>query len=320
MKSRYAYLMEPHRFEIREEELTCGDYQILIKITACGLCNWELLHWNGLFGSYPQRVGHEGCGIVVETGKNVTKFKVGDKVTGMMGGFCDYIVVNPDWVHKLADDINPLYGFCEPLKCVTTVVRAAEPEVGDFGAVLGCGPMGLWAIQALGSRYLADLIAIDISDSNLELARKAGATRTINPAKENALEKMKELTGGHLADFVIEGTGNANMIGEAMRLVRYGGRGRVVVMSSYKKPAESMDFGPAVDKSLQLVVAHPDYSRNQNDDLRRAIHMINSGVYDIESLVSHVFTLDNINEAFDALEKKPAGYLKGIVAPHGKMV
>lgn len=172
MITKKAYLVKEKSFEIREEELTINDDQVLIQIKFCGLCNWELNHWKGTSekfrAMYPDSPGHEWVGIVVETGKNVTNVQVGDAVT---------------------------------------VLRAAKPEAGDFGLILGCGPMGLWCTQALSGNLLGGLIEVDVDDAKLELAKKYGATHTINSKNEDVKEAVKKITNGRKCDFVIEGTG-----------------------------------------------------------------------------------------------------------------
>ena len=314
MKAKAAYLVEPGKFEIRENEIHAGKGQVILKIASCGLCNWELNHWKGKLGELPMPLGHEASGVVVECGEGVTDFKVGDKATGIiMGSFCDYIVANTDEIIKLADHVDVKYALCEPLKCVTTVARATAPEVGDFGVIVGCGPMGLWATQALHSDGLSALIAVDIDNSRLEMAKKFGATHTINSMQEDVVAKISEISNGHMADFVIEGTGNSAVLNECVTYLRQTGRGRLVIMSSYEKPVNFTNIYGIIERSLQIIVAHPDYSYDSGDDMRRAVDLINRGVYQVKELITHEFDLSEINEAFHTLEHKPKSYIKGIV-------
>ncbi len=317
MKSRRAYLMEPGRFEIKEVDVNPGKDQILVKVAACGLCNWELNHWKGLLGEYPQTLGHEVSGYVAEVGEGVTGFKAGDIVTGLLDelvGFSDYVAMEKEKCLKLKDGFNPNYGIVEPIKCVTTVLRGAAPEAGDFGVILGCGPMGLWCIQALAGKVLSGIIAVDVDPQRLELAKKYGASHVINSKEENVVNVISQITGGHMADFVIEGTGIPKLLNEAMNYLRYG-RGRLILMSSHSAESASFDFRPAIGKSLELKVTHPGYCLSEGDDLRRAVSLLNIGTFNLEETITHVFKLDDINNAFRALETKPQGYMKGIVVP-----
>lgn len=317
MKTRRTFLMEPGKFEIREIDIKPEKSQLLVKVAACGLCNWELNHWKGILGKCPMPLGHEVGGWVTETGEGVTGFSVGDPVTGLLddlSGFSDYVLMSVGSTHKLNRDIDPKFALAEPLKCIVTVLRGAAPEVGDFGVILGCGPMGLWCIQALSGRMLGALIAIDIDDDKLRLAKKFGATHIINSDRENAEKEICDATGGHMADFVIEGTGIPRLLNEAMSYLRTG-RGKLVLMSSHESVSSSFDFRPAINKSLELRVTHPMYSLDTGDDLRRAVSLINNGVFKLDKVVSHTFRLDEMDKAFLILEHKPAGYLKGAVIP-----
>lgn len=319
MKTKRAMLMKPRQIEVMEVDQPLGDDQVLIKVASCGLCNWELNYWKGILRTddYPYPLGHEYAGWVVEVGKNVTQFKVGDKVASLTGmqSFSEYTACDVNATFKLADHIDPRYVLGEPLKCIVTVLRTVNPQPGDYGVILGCGPMGQWCIQALAGKYLAGLIAIDVDDKKLEMAKSFGATATINSRKENALERLAELTNGRLGDFVIEGTGIPAVLNEAQDYVRFGGMGKLVLMSAHETVCNEFDFRKAVKKSIDLMVAHPGHSFNAIDDMRRAVALINNGTFQIKPLVSHEFPLSKINEAFDALEHKPAGYMKGIVYP-----
>jgi len=172
--------------------------------------------------------------------------------------------------------------------------------------------MGLWCIQALAGKYLDKLIAIDIDNNKLALAEKFGAAHIINSKAENVQEAIDRLTDGRMADFVIEGTGVPSILNEAQNFVKQG-RGKIALMSSHSSITPEFDFRIAVSKSLEIIATHPDYSHNEADDFRRAIALINSGSFINEPLVSHEWTLDNIEDAFRTLENKPADFIKGIV-------
>ena len=317
MKSKRAFLAEPGRFEIREVDVQIAEDEVLVKVSSCGLCNWELNHWKGLLGQCPQTLGHEWAGIVVETGKDVKDIAIGDYVAGLFTGtgFTEYTAAKASQCFILEKSVNPKYALAEPVKCVTTVISAACPMPGDFGVITGAGPMGLWCIQALSGNMLGGLIAIDIDDSKLELAKKYGASDTINARKENVIQKLSDISGGRLADFVIEGTGVPEMVDSAMDYIRNTGRGRLIIMSSYERDTNKLDLRKAVNKSLEIRVAHPGYSLDNADDMRRAVILINKGTYKFNELITHEFSLDDIQKAFETLENKPQGYLKGIVVP-----
>lgn len=315
MRTRQAMLVEPGRFEIEEHDLTPGPGEILVKMVSCGLCNWELGHWTGVLGELPMTLGHEGCGVVAELGEGVTGFAVGDAVTGlpyMLHDFADYYLLQPSGTINVSASREPGLMLGEPLNCVQNVVRAAHPQAGDIVAMIGCGPMGQWCIQYLSGNLIGMLVAVDIDPKKLEMAQGFGATLTINPVEGNAVEALSTLTGGHLADVVIEGTGSAKGIQQAIDLITP--RGRLIVMSSFKH-SENLDIVACSTKAISITFAYPDIFPDTVNSLRRLGFAINNNVFQVSPLISHIFTLENIQEAFQTLEHKPAGYLKGIVVP-----
>lgn len=316
MLSKRAYLVSEGKFEIREEELVINSRQVLVKIKLCGLCNWELNFWKGTaenYRSYPLVLGHEWTGVVVEKGAEVTNLEIGDKVTVPegFGGFGEYNVIDADMCYKLQADVAFDNAIGEPLKCIATVIGAAAPRIGDFGLVMGCGPMGFWCLQALSGNLLGGCIAVDIDEKKLEAARKYGATHTINSAKENVEERIREITGGAMCDFVIEGTGIPRLLNQCIYYLKNGGR--LVLMSSHEAACDSFDFRPAIERGITLHVAHPSSCKNQADDMKRAIALINNGTFHNEEIITHRFKLEDISKAFETLEHKPKDYIKGII-------
>ena len=317
MKTRRAYLVAPGKLELREVEIDPAPGQVMVKGTVCGLCNWELNHWKGKIGQCPQTLGHEWAGIVAEVGRGVKSLSVGDAVTGLqppsiMTGFSDYLITDAALCHHVAPELAATDALGEPLKCVITVLRGAAPEVGDYGVVLGCGPMGLWCIQALQQSPLGALIAIDVSDAKLKLARKFGAAHTINPRTDDVVARVAEITDGHMADFVIEGTGAPEAVTNGLNCLRKG-RGRLALMSYHERVGQEFDWRLVEDKSAIIMATHPGYSLDQDDDMRRAIRLFNQGKLRMDGVVNYRFPLENIQQAFETLENKPADYIKGVV-------
>lgn len=171
--------------------------------------------------------------------------------------------------------------------------------------------MGLWCTQALGGNLLAGVIAVDIDDEKLALAKKFGATHTINSRNENVAERISEITNGHMADFVIEGTGIEAVLESAFEYLR--NAGRLVVMSSHEKALGAFDLRPALARGISITSGHPTRSANAREDMTRAVSLINNNVFRNEELITHKFKLEEINKAFETLENKPKGYIKGIV-------
>ena len=318
MKYIRACLAEPGRFDFYEVDEEPALSQVLVNIKGCGLCNWELNFFDGSlnFMGYPHKLGHEFSGVVHSVGPDVKKLKIGDKVSVFdrgFGGFAQYRLVDEANCEILADHIDSKYAMGEPQKCIVTVLRAAAPEAGDFGVVLGVGPMGLWCVQSLAGNTLTALIAVDVDDEKLKLAKQFGATHTINSMRQDVSACVAEISNGHMADFVIEGTGIPALLNEAQNYLR-AGRGRLVLMSSHHDSGV-FDFRRAINLGLEIRVAHPPHSGDERDDFRRAVHLINNNTFLNEPLVTHEYKLSDIQNAFEELQNKPKGFIKGLVMP-----
>jgi threonine dehydrogenase-like Zn-dependent dehydrogenase len=318
MKSRQAILVRPGRFELRDTVLHAAASEMIVRVNACGLCNWELNHFNGTIDGCPQTLGHEVVGTVEQIGESVSRFKIGDRVTGLpprLSGFADYcILTEKDSVHvDSAADWQVCLG--EPLSCVVTTLLAAEPEVGDIGLIFGCGPMGLWCTQVLSGSSLGGLVAVDVHPKRLEMATRFGATCVINPAEEDAVAKFAELTDGHLADFVIEGTGNPAAMSTAAAYLRQTGRGRLIMMSSHEQAGPAFDWRPLQNKGAIVKSTFPVSALSVTDSLRRAAMLYNRGSLQVRPLITHQFKLEEVQHAFETLHSKPKDYIKGIVVP-----
>jgi threonine dehydrogenase-like Zn-dependent dehydrogenase len=311
-------LIQPGKFDFFEVDEEPGPKQVLVKISGCGLCNWELNFFDGSlnFQGYPHKLGHEFAGEIYAAGPDVKNLKVGDKVSVFdrgFGGFAQFRLVDETNCELLAGHIDPKYAMGEPQKCIVTVLRAAMPETGDYAAIVGAGPMGLWCVQGLSGNTLAALIAVDVDDDKLKMAREFGASHTINSLKEDAVSRISEITRGHMADFVIEGTGIPAVLNQAQCYLRTG-RGRLILMSSHHD-ADKYDFRKAIDLGLEIRVAPPPYSRDERDDFRRAVRLINNNIFLSKPLVTHEYKLSEIQRAFEDLKNKPKGFIKGVVVP-----
>jgi len=315
MTGKAAVLQAPGKFCIEERQIDIHTDEVLVQVACCGLCNWEKGFYTGVLSGAPCTLGHEWSGVVREVGSDVSTLKAGDRVTvfpDKLQGFAEYAAIKASYCFKISDDVDLYEAFAEPLKCIITVLRSAAPEVGDYGVVVGCGPMGLWCVQALAGHMLAGLIAIDVDDAKLEVAKSYGAAYVINSKKEDAKKRIAEITGGHMADFVIEGTGLPQLVASSTGLLRVR-RGRLVLMSYYEETVDSFDFRTMADLGAIITNPQPAYSEDGLEDTRRAVELINNKTFCQKDIITHRFSLDDIQEAFEALVNKPKGYIKGIV-------
>src|SRR5262249_50030701 len=137
----------------------------------------------------------------------------------------------PGRLVRVPDHLPLDVAIVEPVKCVVTGLRAANPEFGDHAAVVGCGFMGLLCVAGLRSPGLASLIAVDVVDERLELARSAGATHCLNPSHEDVPARIAEITAGRGVDVAMEASTVPAGFQLASQVLRRG-RGKLVVVTT----------------------------------------------------------------------------------------
>lgn len=314
--SRYAELAKVGKIEIKEETVTWNDDQVLIRVTHCGLCQYDGAYFQGIIGTPPLRLGHEPVGIVEAVGRNVRDVKVGERVTGLFAhlkAFATYTVAEPHDLLRVPEHIKSEHALAEPLKCIATIVRSAPPELGDHVLVMGCGFMGLLTLSGLVGKAPASLIAVDLLDSRLQLARDIGATHTLNGRDPDFLKKVQAITNGHGTDVVFEVTGNARAAELAAQTLRPQ-RAKYALAGWYGKPDQYV-LRNWTTKGAVIMTPHPKFSLDPNDDMRRAMEGLARGVFPMEKLITHTFSLDDLQHGFEMMLGAAEGYIKGVVMP-----
>lgn len=193
----------------------------------------------------------------------------------------------------------------EPLTVGFHAASRGRVTAADTVAVFGCGGVGLGAIAGAAFRK-ARVIAIDIDDGKLDLARKAGAAETVHSQREPLHERLRDLTAGFGPDVIIEAIGTPETFRAAVDEVAWTGR---VVYIGYAKTPVSYETRWFVQKELDILG-----SRNaQPEDFAAVIEMMQSGRFPVEAAISHVFDLEQAGDAFSAWSGNPSQYRKILV-------
>ncbi len=256
--------------EVVEKEMPeIHEGEALVEVEYCGVCHTDLHVCSGDYGKQPGRVlGHEGIGVVKELGKGVTSLKVGDRVSiawffegcgsceycnsgretlcrtaknagyTVDGGMAEYCVVTADYAVKVPEGLDPAQASSITCAGVTTykAIKVSGIRAGQWIAIYGAGGLGNLAVQYAKNAFGARVIAIDLNDDKLELAKEVGAEAIINPSKEDVAEKIKEITDGGAHSAVVTAVAKA-AFNSAVDCVRAGGR--VVAVGL---PPETMDL------------------------------------------------------------------------------
>jgi len=326
-----AVVVGPKRIEIQEIEVPpLTPTQMLVRVTSCGLCHSELgryqgkgTMWLGEPLTYPLRLGHEPAGIVEEVGTAVTGFKPGDRVTGIgfKRSFAEYATIDVasrelvTGVVKVPDGIRLEYCISEPIKCCAGIVRYSQVKFGDYVFVAGCGFMGLLVVANLAARGLGAIIACDLVDSRLQLAKEMGATVALNASGVDVVKEVEAITGGRMCDVAFEGIGRPAGVTLTSKVIRNSPPPGTIVLYGYHAWPDVYDLSLWGPKAPVVLSLHPEHSPDQQRDLEIAMQAIARGVYPLEKLISHRYSLEETGTGLDALANPPEGYIKGIVTP-----
>lgn len=309
--------------------------QALIKVERIGYCGSDLNTFRGLnpLVKYPRIPGHEIAGSIIELGSDApSHLQIGQKVTVLPytscgecsscrkgrfnacknnqtlgvqreGSLTERLAVPFEKVlpnNKLSLDELALV---EPLAVGFHSVDRARIESADTVAVIGTGMIGLGAISGAALQRDATVVAIDIDDKKLEIARLAGAKHCINSAKEDLSAKLAELTSGHGPDVMIEAVGTPETFRSCVEEVGYAGR---VVYIGYAKEPVSYETKLFLLKELDIMGSRGATLK----DFKSVIEMLEDGNYPVEQTITHSVPFEEGAEAMEAWHADPAAVTK----------
>jgi len=325
---KVGVLTDKNKVEIRElEKKQPGRKQVLVKVDSCAICTLEQRFYTGVMNRYPFAGGHEVAGIVEAVGEGVKSVASGDKVSirlltscgecyycrnghenqcvlsfiaethegiGGPGGLSEYMMVEAKNIYKMADDMNLEYAaLTEPLACCVHSIQNGDVQLGDDVVVIGVGIMGALHIQLAKLRG-ARVIACEVDDARLEVAKKMGADIVINSKNEDAISKVKELTDGRGADVVFCCTVAIPEIGsDAVKMT--GKVGRTVFYSSFH-PDKPIEISPNKVHSTEQIITGS--VNPQTKDFLISSRLLSNGIIDVSELISARVPFDKIDEAF----------------------
>lgn len=314
----------------------CGPDEILIKTEACGICAGDVKAMHGAeriwgdgkspsFAKPPFIPGHEFLGMIVQVGSNCTDFLLGDRVTADQivpcgeckfcktgrywmceihntfgfqytnnGGMAEYVrYPRTSVVHKVPKEMPTEKALLiEPYACSKHAVDRASINNEDVVVIAGSGTLGLGMVTYARMKNPYKLIVLDLKDERLALAKKFGADIVLNPTKEDVVKKVKDITDGYGCDIYIEATGHPSSVVQGLEMIRK--LGTFVEFSVFGDPV-TVDWSIIGDaKELDILGSHlSPYC------YPFVIEKINSGDLQTENVVTHYFSLDEWETAFE---------------------
>lgn len=210
------------------------------------------------------------------------------------GGMASYMVYGRNAiVHRVSAEIPAHHAaFVEPLSCSLHAVQRAQITFEDVVVVAGCGPIGLGMIAGAKARTPGHVVALDLEDHKLDLARACGADTVLNIAQQDAVAAVLDLTEGYGADVYIEGTGHPSAVAQGLSMLRK--QGRFVEYSVFKDDV-SVDWSIiSDDKELDVLGAHLG-----PHCWPAAVSMIESGALPMDRICTHQLPLSRFGEGLD---------------------
>lgn len=321
-----------------------GAKDLLVRVKACGICGSDV---HGMDGSSGRRIpplimGHEASGVVEDVGKGVNKFAVGDRITfdstefplddwytlrgkynlsenrkvlGVSpkeyrrnGAFAEYVVVPEHIAYHLPDEVSfEQAAMVEPVAVATHAINMTPMNMLDSALVVGSGMIGLFLIQVLRISNAGNIIAIDLDDNKLQLAKKFGANLALKPDDPKLDQAIHEITNGRGADVAFEAVGIDSTVNMAIQYTRKGGSVTLVG-----------NLSPSVKFPLQSVVTREiriQGSCGIAGEYPQVLDMIRKGLVDVDALLSIKAPLSEGAEWFAKLYKKEPGLNKVILQP-----
>ncbi|MDD5686866.1 MAG: zinc-dependent dehydrogenase [Elusimicrobia bacterium] len=329
--------------DIRIQEVpvpAIGDDELLLKVMASGICGSDVMEWYRIKKA-PIVLGHEAAGVVSSVGKKVKKYKVGDRIfvshhvpcnechyclnghhtacetlhktNFYPGGFAEYIRIPKINIDKgtyiLPDSMSFEEGtFIEPIGCAVRGQRLLGIKPGNCVLVLGCGMSGILHIQLSKIYGAGKVIAADLNEYRISMAKKFGADYAINASK-NISEEILKLNDNRLADAVIVCTGALSASKQALKLADRGGK---------------ILFFAVPEPGIDLPIPINDFWRNEMttltsygaapDDLSASLDLMKSGKIKVKDMITHRFSLDETGLGFKTVAEAKES-MKVIIIP-----
>ena len=338
-KTRAAVMVE-HGQPLVVEEIILQDpheSEVLVELFASGICHSQLHQIHSPHSRMPGLLGHEATGVVLKAGSDVTHLKEGDhcmvtwvprdvKVDsppptttsfgfrgkqykgGTVYTWAEHVLVHEQMVLPLSKDVETaataIVG-CATVTGVGAVMGTANVQKGQSVAVIGVGGVGINVIAGAKIAGADPIIAVDLLDEKLDFAREFGATHTVNAKDTDAVEAIREITGGG-ADFAFDAIGGPVTTPQILAAVRYGRlgatRGGVAVVVGIPQGPVTLPAGayPMGEKSL---IGSLGGSSHPETDYPQYIDWFLNGELPLDKMVTTIYSsLDEINEGVRALE------------------
>ena len=323
-----------------------ADDEVLVRIHACGICGSDFHGWDGSSGrrQAPLIMGHEASGEIVATGPRVEKWHAGDRVTfdstiycgvchfccqGQInlcenrrvvgvspteykqhGAFAEFVAVPSRILYRLPDTLPfDQAAMIEPVSIAVHAVQRITIAATDTVVVVGSGMIGLLIVQALRWAGAKRIVAVDLAENRLTLARRLGATHTFNPSTSDVAGEVARLTEGLGADAAFEVVGLTPTVNLAIAVLKRSGS--CVLVGNLSPKTQDFPLHAVVTKEITVTG-----TCSSAGEYPLCLDLIARGVIDVKPMIETVAPLDDGAAWFEKLSAKDGGkYMKVILQP-----
>ena len=312
-----AVLTKPQTFAIQETAVPkIKENEIKIQVEGCGICASSIPVWEGRewfqYPLEPGSPGHEGWGIVQETGEKITDVKAGDRVAFLSyHAYAEYDIAQQGSFVKLPSQLDgkPFPG--EPLGCAINIFNRSNISKDDVVAIIGIGFLGALLCQ-LAKHAGAKVIAISRRAYSLEFAKRYGADEVIPLTSSwEVSQKVAEITGGAFCSRVIEATGKQEAIDIATEII--GEYGKLIIAGYHQDGMRQVNFQKWNWKGIDVINAHERDASKYLTGMQRAVEGVAQGILDPTFLYTHMLPLTDLDKGFELTRKRPDGFMKALI-------
>lgn len=219
-----------------------------------------------------------------------------------MGGLAEYSVVPANALailpHTLPYAESAVIG-CAVFTAYGAMAHAAQVRPGDAVAVIGVGGVGSSCLQIARAFGASEIIAVDIQDDKLEKAKIFGATHVVNAKNEDAVSRIKEITGGMGVDTCVEALGNPKTFMQCVQSVRDGGKAVMIGLTLSGAKGE-IDINHLVRRQIKVMGSYGGRARH---DLPKLVKLAESGIFNLDAAVSRKCKFEEAGKAYEDLNK-----------------
>jgi len=310
--------------------------QVLVKLFYSGICGAQFNEIDGAKGPdkfLPHLLGHEGSGVVLDTGPGVMTVKKGDHVVlhwrpshgvqsptpmyrwngrqvnaGWVTTFNDHAVISENRLTPIPADFDMktavLFG-CAVTTAMGVINNDAQVKIGQSVVVFGVGGVGLNIIQSAQMVSANPIIAIDLFDKKLDMAKRFGATHCFNSKDiKDYLTQIRNIVGEKGADVVIDTTGSGRVIEMAYDLTHPDGK---TILVGVPRKGDNISIYSLPLHFKKILKGSHGGSAEPHLEIPRYIRLCRTGRMKLDGLITHEFPLEKINEALDVMRKGEAG-------------